>query len=380
MHLLGVGDPLQRERQAPAVGVDLDDPHREHLALADHLARVLDVVRGELRDVDQALDTGVDLDERAEGDHLRDLALDDVGHVVGVDDALPRVGLGLLEAEGDPLPVAVDVEHLDLDLVADRQHLGRVVDVAPGQLGDVDEAVDALEVDERAEIDDVRDDALHDLAGLELVEDLLADLTTLVLEDRAAGQHHVVAVPVELDDLALELAAEELVEVLHAPDVDQGRREEPADAEVEDQAALDDLDDRALDVLAGGGRRLDPLPGLLEARALLGEDQAPVLVLLGHHEGVDQLAELDLLGDGHRLPDGQLGDRDDAFALVADVDEDLVLVDPHDPPRDDVPLLEERDGLVVVRHHDAVDLDVLGPGECERAGLDVDVGGVDISG
>jgi hypothetical protein len=36
--------------------------------------------------------------------------------------------------------------------------------------------------------------------------------------------------------------AEELVEVLHAADVDERRRQEAAHAEVEDQAALDDLD------------------------------------------------------------------------------------------------------------------------------------------
>ena len=42
-----------------------------------------------------------------------------------------------------------------------------------------------------------------------------------------------------------------------------------------------------LDTLYG---RLDPTPRLLEASALLGEDQAPVLVLLGEHQRVDLLA------------------------------------------------------------------------------------------
>ena len=69
------------------------------------------------------------------------------------------------------LALAVDVEHLDLDLLTDLEQLGRVVDVAPGQLGDVDEAVDAVKVHERAEVDDVGDRALHHLAGLQLVED-----------------------------------------------------------------------------------------------------------------------------------------------------------------------------------------------------------------
>ena len=160
----------------------------EHvLALRDDLARVLDVVRGELGDVHEALDARQDLDERAERDDLRDPAVHDVALLVGVEHSLPRVGLRLLEAERDALAVAVDVEHLDAHRLADLEHLGRMVDVAPAQLGDVDQAVDAVEVDERAEVDDVRDHALDDLADVERVEDALAHLAPLLLEHRAAA-------------------------------------------------------------------------------------------------------------------------------------------------------------------------------------------------
>ena len=68
---------------------------------------------------------GQDLDEGAERDDLRDATLDDVVLAVGVEHLLPRVGLGLLEAERDPLALAVDVEHLDLDGLPDLEHLGR---------------------------------------------------------------------------------------------------------------------------------------------------------------------------------------------------------------------------------------------------------------
>ena len=55
---------------------------------------------------------------------------------------------GLLETQGDALAVEIDVENLDLDLLADLDNLGRMVDVVPRELGDVDEAVDTAEVDE----------------------------------------------------------------------------------------------------------------------------------------------------------------------------------------------------------------------------------------
>src|SRR5207253_10503167 len=172
------------------LGVDLEDQHLDVVSLRDDLAWVLDVMLCQFRDVDEALDAWKDLDEGAERDDLRHLAVDGVALLVALEHLLPRIGLRLLEAERDPLAIAVDVEHLDLNLLADLQHLARVVDVRPRELGDVDQAVHAVKVDEGAEVDDVRDLALDDVARVEAVENLLALLLALVLEDGAAREHH----------------------------------------------------------------------------------------------------------------------------------------------------------------------------------------------
>ena len=353
---LVAGHALDAQRQAPALGVDLQDLDLDVLAGLHDLTRVLHVVVGQLGDVHQALDAVHDLDERAEGDDLRDLALELVAQVVGVHDALPGVLLGLLETQRDALAVAVDVQHLDRHGVADREDLGRVVHVAPGQLGDVDQAVDAVQVHERAEVDDVRDVALHDLAGLQAVQDLLADLLALLLQNGAAREHHVVARAVELDDLALDLGGHELVQVLHPADVHQRRGQEATHAEIDDQAALDDLDDRALDRLAGLGGGLDAPPRLLEAGALLGQQQAAVLVLLGEDQRVDLFTQLHLVRGIHGLPDAQLVGEDDSLALVADVDKDFVLVDPDDVAGHHITFFEGDERGVVVGDDLAVDL------------------------
>ncbi len=170
-------------------------------------------------------------------------------------------------------------------------------------------------------------------------------------------EHDVVAAAVELDDLALDGLAGELLEVVDAADVDQRGGQEAADPEVEDQAALDDLDDRALDRLAGLGGGLDLAPCLLEAGALLGEDQAALGVLLGEDQRVDALAERDLVGGVDRAADRELVGGDDALRLPADVEQDLVLVDADDRAGDDLALLEVRDRRVVVREDLAVELE-----------------------
>src|ERR687892_309147 len=103
----------------------------------------------------------------------------------------------------------------------------------------------AAEVDEGAEVDDARHDALADLAGPEVGEEVLALLPLRLLQPCPAGQHDVVAVLVELDDLGLERLAHVGLQVAHPAQLDERGGPEPPQADVEDQAALDDLDDRA---------------------------------------------------------------------------------------------------------------------------------------
>ena len=112
----------------------------------------------------QAVDALLDLDERAVGREVAHRALDDRAERVVLLDQVPGVRLGLLHAERDLLLLLVDLEHDDLDLVAELDQLARVVDAPrPGHLGDVHEALDAvLELHEGAvghDVDDLARDA-----------------------------------------------------------------------------------------------------------------------------------------------------------------------------------------------------------------------------
>ena len=96
--------------------------------------------------MDQALDALLDLDEGAVVGDVGDLAEQAGALRVTTRDADPRIFAELLEAERDAVLFLVELEHLGFDLVTDRQHFGRVTDAAPGQVGDVQQAVDAAEV------------------------------------------------------------------------------------------------------------------------------------------------------------------------------------------------------------------------------------------
>ena len=114
-----------------------------------------------------------------------------------------------------------------------------------------------------------------------------AALGLRLLEQRAAREHDVVAVLVELEDLRLDLLAEVRREVADAAQLDERGGEEAAEADVDDEAALDDLDDRTGDDAVGVLDLLDVAPRALVLCALLGQDQTAFLVLLLENEGLD---------------------------------------------------------------------------------------------
>src|SRR3546814_10398643 len=75
--------------------------------------------------------------------------------------------LQLLHAQRDALRVLVDADDLHLHRVADVDQLRRMADAAIAHVGDVEQAVDAAQVDEGAIIGDVLDDAVDHLARSE---------------------------------------------------------------------------------------------------------------------------------------------------------------------------------------------------------------------
>src|SRR5690606_13597316 len=123
-------------------------------------------------------------------------------------------------------------------------------------------------------------DARADLALLERLQEGRSHLGLRLLEPGAARQDHVVAVLVELDDLRLDLPADVRLEVADATHLDERGGQEATEADVEDQAALDHLDDGARDDAVLLLDLLDRAPGALVLRALLGQDETAFLVLL----------------------------------------------------------------------------------------------------
>ena len=223
---------------------------------------------------------------------------------------------------------------LALQFLADRDHLARVAHAAPGHVGDVQQAVDAAEVDEGAVFGDVLDHAVHDGAFVQRFQQLGAFLAHRSLDDGAARQHDVVALAVELDDLELHRLALERAHVLDRARVEQAAGQEGADAVDEHrEAALDLAVDGAGDEFARFQRVLQRHPRRQALGLVARQDGVAVAVLDGVDGHRDEVADLDF---ELALVVLEFFDRDVGLALEPGVDDDVVELDAHDFGGDDL--------------------------------------------
>jgi hypothetical protein len=315
-----------RAKSSAALLVDLEDHHLDLVAHLHHLGGMHVLVGPvHLGHVHQALDAGLDFDERAVVRQVRDLAEQARSLRIAPGNADPGILAQLLQAEGHAILLGVELEHLGGDFVADVEHFGGVLHPAPGQVGDVQQAVDAAQIDERAVIGDVLDDALDGGAFLQAGEQRLALGAGAGFQHRAARHHHVVPLAVELDDLELHGLAFVGRGVLHRAQVHQRPRQEGTDALGHHrQAALHLAGDHAFDLLALLQRllQLDPGRHALGLVARQARGAVAVLERLDGHR--NEIAGLDLHFTGVVL---EFLGRDDRFGLQPGIDHHVIRVD-----------------------------------------------------
>src|SRR2546428_629255 len=331
-------DLLHAQRDALRLRIDVQH-HGVHLVADGHdLRRVLDPLRpAHLADVDQALDPGLHLDEGAVVGEADDLARDARARRILLRGVRPGVLLDLLQTEADALGGRIELEHDHAQLVADVEHLARVPDAAPAHVGDVQEAVDAAQVDEGAVVGQVLHDAGEDGALLQLLEGVLLQRLPLLLQQDAPAEHDVAALLVELDHLELELLADQLAATADRPQVHLRPGVERLHPHADREPALHAPDDGPLAEVVSLARGGDLVPDAHLVGLLLGEDDHARVVLARLEQHLHRIAHLHvgLAADEPELLDGNL-----ALALVPDVHHCVVLGELDHAAADDLVLLQ----------------------------------------
>ena len=286
--------------------------------------------------MNKTFDAGFDFNESTVVGDVRDLAEEAGALRVATGDADPRIFAELLETERDAVLFLVELENLGFEFLADLNDFGRVTDATPGEVGNVEETVDAAEVDEGTVVGDVLDDALDDGAFLERFEQLGAFFAHVGFNDGTARNHDVVALAVELDDLEFVGVAFVRRRVLDGTRVDEGAREEGADAVGHDgETALDLARHGTRNEFAGFESLFKVHPGSEALGLVAAEDGVAVAVFDGFDGHGNEVARL----NGHFTAIVlEFFDRHIGFALEAGVDDDEVVVDANDFGGDDFTL------------------------------------------
>lgn len=255
---------LETEGNAALLLIDVENLYLNGIADIDNLGR-MDVLVGpvHLGDVYETLNALLDLNEAAVVGKVGYLAGDLGADRVALGNINPGISAELLESERYTGTLTVKLQDLDLNLVADIDDLGRMLDALPGHISDVEKSVNAAEVNECAVVGEVLDDTLDDLAFLEVGEKLLSLSAVGVLENIPAGNNDVVALGIDLLDAELELLALEMGNVLDRTYIYERAREECADAgDVNSKAALDLAVDDTNDIGSFVSSFLELVPSL----------------------------------------------------------------------------------------------------------------------
>ena len=279
--------------------------------------------------MDQAFDARLQFHEGAVVGDIRDPAGKAGALRIFRFHTVPRVGFELLHAQADALGIGIEADDLHIDGLADGQRLRWMVDALPGNIGDVEQAVDAAQVDEGAVVGDVLHHALQHLAFLQVRDQLGPGFGAGLLQHRPARDDDIAALPVHLEDLEGLRRVHDRRHVAHRPDIDLAAGQEGDRAvEIDRKAALDPAEDVAGHALAVVERAFELNPGFLAPGLVARQHSLAVRVLQPFDIDFDLVAGLDFR---HRARRGEFLDRHAAFGLQSDIDHGVIVFDRHNP-------------------------------------------------
>ena len=317
---------LEAQRDPTLGGVDVEDDDFHFLRGRYDLARVHVLLGpGHFGDVDQALDPRHQLNKGTVVGDVGDAAVELGANREFRCHGLPWIGLQLLHAQRDALSFAVELDHLYFDRLTHGQHFGRMVDAAPRNIRDVQQAIDTAEIDERTVVGDVLDHTLQHAAFFEVLDQLLTLLGAGFFQHRTARNDDVAARLVHLQDLERLGVVHQGGNVAHRADVDlRAGQEGHGPAEVDGEATLDAVEDNAFHADAVVELLFQLNPGFFATGLIAGQHDFAVLVLVTLDEDLDGVAGFDgRLLAGHR----KFFNRHATFRFEADIDDHQIIFD-----------------------------------------------------
>ena len=291
--------------------------------------------------MDQTFNAGFDFDESAVGHQIDDLTGNQFAFGIFFNDIVPGIAGLLLETEGDTFFVFVDADDGDFEFLTDGEDFAGMVDTAPGDVGDVEQTVNAAEIDEGTEVGDIFDNAHAEIADSHIRHEFAALFAEAVFEKFAAGNNDVVTIEVDLDDLDIEFLVEVVIHVANRADIELGTGQEGGEAfDIDHDTALDAMTHEAFDDVAFAVFSGDALPGF-DGFGFFETQRGHVLTVFDLFE-----IDIDLVTDIDFVVLDEFRSGDESFGFVTDIDQNSVLTFGGDGTFDDFAFAEGVGGFL----------------------------------
>src|SRR5437899_3124574 len=184
---------------------------------------------------------------------------------------------------------------------------------APRHVGDMEQTVHSIEINERAEVSEIFYRALHLVANFHPFHEFLSLLAPLLLDQFAPAEHDVFAVVVDLNDLEIVGVTDELLQIFRRNDIDLRCRQKCLDADVHHKPAFHDRFHLAFDQAVAVKNTRDLVPILAIRGFLLRENDHAFVVFESLEEHVYFITDFEILDVL------KLGDRNPALGFVTDI-------------------------------------------------------------
>src|SRR5215831_7080364 len=112
-------------------------------------------------------------------------------------------------------------------------------EAAPSHICDVEQTIHSIEVNECAEIGQILNVTLNNIADLHAFEELLTFLAALLFDQFAPAQHDVLSVVINFDDFEVVSVADKLLQILGWNYIDLRGGQKSLDPYVDHETAFD---------------------------------------------------------------------------------------------------------------------------------------------
>ena len=136
-------------------------------------------------------------------------------------DSYPRIFAQLFQAQGYTGTFAVELQHFNSDFVAHVDDFARMLNAFPGHVSDVQQAVNAAQINECTVVSEVLNDTFNFHAFLQVFQQLIALCAVFGFDNGTTRNNNVVALLIQLDYFEFKLFAFQVQSVTHRTNVYQ---------------------------------------------------------------------------------------------------------------------------------------------------------------